>query len=447
MGAVITLVLFCAALISCIALNITIVPALLAGVIIFLIHGKLTGHTCKAMLRSGWHSMVEASVIVITFVLIGMLTALWRAAGTVPYIVTHATAVMSPYTVVVLTFLLNCLMSLLTGSAFASAATMGVITMTMGTSMQVNPVFLGGAMLAGVYFGDRCSPVSTSAQLVTTLTHTNIFDNIVRMLKTALIPFLITCAIYAALALCTHPSDASSLDIRSIFNNAFQLHWVCLIPALVLVVLALFRVDVRLVMLASIVAALPICLITQHMSWQEVGKTVLLGFTCADTAAGTLINGGGMLSMITVMLIVCISSSYTGIFRETGLLDGARARIANLAAYVTTFGATALTSIVTSAIACNQTLSIMLTHQLTDGLDDDNQRQAINLEDSAVVIAPLIPWSIAGAVPLASAQAPTLSIALACFLYLVPLVRTIEACISRHNARREAQQHADCTAN
>ena len=50
--------------------------------------------------------------------------------------------------------------------------------MTLGTSMQVSPVFLGGAILSGVYFGDRCSPVSTSAQLVKS-THTyEIFSTI-----------------------------------------------------------------------------------------------------------------------------------------------------------------------------------------------------------------------------------------------------------------------------
>lgn len=438
MSAVITLVLFCAALISCIAFNITIVPALLFGVLIFLIHGKLTGHTLKAMLTSGGRSMLDASVIVITFILIGILTALWRASGTVPYIVAHSTAVIRPHTVILLTFLLNCLMSLLTGSAFASAATMGVITMTLGTSMQVNPVFLGGAMLAGVYFGDRCSPVSTSAQLVTALTHTNIFTNIRLMAKTSLVPFLVSCAIYAALALLTHPS-AGSLDIRSIFDSAFNLHWVCLIPALLLVMLTLFRLDVRIVMIVSILSALPICILTQHMSWQSIGESVLLGFHCSDTHAAALINGGGIVSMINVMLIVCISSSYAGFFRQTGLLDGAKQAVSSLAASVTSFGATMLTSIVTSAIACNQTLSIMLTHQLTDELEDREQTQAINLEDSAVVIAPLIPWSIAGAVPLASVGAPTLSIALACFLYVLPLWRLLCAIIERVRARRDSK--------
>ena len=50
---------------------------------------------------------------------------------------------------------------------------------------------------------------------------------------------------------------------------------------------------------------------------------------------------------------------------------------------------------------------------------------ALTLEDTAVVLAPLIPWSIAGGVPLASVGAPTASILFSCFLYLLPLWRLV----------------------
>ncbi len=355
----------------------------------------------------------------------GLLTTLWRAAGTVPFIVANTTTLIRPHVVILLAFLLNCLMSLLTGSAFASAATMGVITMTLGTSMQVSPLLLGGAILSGVYFGDRCSPVSTSAQLVKTLTHTNIFDNIRLMLRTAAIPFALTCVIYAALALCTHPSDGS-MDVSALFAAAFNLHWVSVLPAVVLVVLAIARVDVRITMGASICTALPICLLAQHMNWTSLGRALIFGYHCPDAQVAPLIDGGGVVSMIKVMLIVCISSSYSGIFQETGLLNGAHQAIRRVAERVGIFGATLITSIVTSCVACNQTLSIMLTDQLCRNIEQDEQKHAINLEDTAVVVAPLVPWSIAGAVPLASVGAPTASLLLACFLYLLPLAGLIK---------------------
>ncbi len=84
MAEIVTMALFCTALVACIAAGISIVPALAVGVLVFLIHGRLTGHAWKPMLRKGFTTMKAASIVVVTFVLIGLLTTLWRAAGTVP---------------------------------------------------------------------------------------------------------------------------------------------------------------------------------------------------------------------------------------------------------------------------------------------------------------------------------------------------------------------------
>ena len=64
-------------------------------------------------------------------------------------------------------------------------------------------------------------------------------------------------------------------------------------------------------------------------------------------------------------------------------------------------------------------------------MEPDAQQFAVDLGDTAVVLAPLVPWSIAGAVPLASIGAPTVCLAAACYLYALPLwqllVRSISA--------------------
>jgi len=85
------------------------------------------------------------------------------------------------------------------------------------------------------------------------------------------------------------------------------------------------------------------------------------------------------------------------------------------------FGTILLTSVITIMISCNQTLAIMLTHQLCMDAEPDPETMASHLENTTVVIAPLIPWSIAGAVPLATVGAPTACILTACYLYLLPV--------------------------
>ena len=105
-----------------------------------------------------------------------------------------------------------------------------VICAAIGTSMGVSPLLTGGAVLSGAFFGDRCSPVSTSALLVAAVTKTDIYDNIRRMVKTAFVPFLLACGIYAGIGL-TLPREGSVMDLEALFSRSFRLHWTALIPA------------------------------------------------------------------------------------------------------------------------------------------------------------------------------------------------------------------------
>lgn len=151
--------------------------------------------------------------------------------------------------------------------------------------------------------------------------------------------------------------------------------------------------------------------------------------TAAQIAS--MLNGGGVRSMLNVAAIVCLSLSYAGIFAGTGLLDSLKARVAALGGRTSAFFVVFCVSVAAAIIACNQTLTIMLTHQVCGTVEPDAQQFAVDLGDTAVVLAPLVPWSIAGAVPLASIGASTVCLAAACYLYALPLwqllVRSISA--------------------
>lgn len=110
---------------------------------------------------------------------------------------------------------------------------------------------------------------------------------------------------------------------------------------------------------------------------------------CSPVSTSALLNGGGVVSMLRV------------------------------------------TAVAASMIACNQTLSILLMHQLCADTEPDGPSCAIDLENSVVVLAPLVPWSIAGAVPLASAGAPEQSLLAACYLYLIPLCSLVRKLLRR----------------
>jgi len=411
---------FAVSLMICIGFDISILAALVFGFFLFYGYGLYKKHSAKEMAVLAFSGIRTVKNILITFILIGIITATWRACGTIPYIVYHATKICSPNAMVLITFLLCCLISVLTGTAFGTAATMGVICVTMASSMGVPLVYSGGAVLAGSFFGDRCSPMSTSALLVSTVTGTDLYRNIGSMVKTSAVPFLITCGIYTLLG----SGSGSHYDvsqIQSLFADNFVLHPAALIPAVVIVLLSCFRVNVKITMSISILCGMAVAFLIQDISLTELAGIAIWGYKPEAAEVAALLSGGGVQSMVKVFCIVCLSSCYSGMFNGTGLLEGFRGSLNRLSKKILPFGSILITSVITVMVSCNQTLAIMLTHQLCMDTEPDPETMASHLENTTVVIAPLIPWSIAGAVPLATVGAPTISILTACYLYLLPV--------------------------
>ena len=396
------IVLFCLALLVCIVLGTNILYALLAGLVIFTLYGKKQGFSWKELGKMICSGVKTSASVLLVFPLIGILTAFWRACGTLPFIICCAVDLIRPEILLLMAFLLNCGVSMLTGTAFGTAATMGTICVS-----------------------DRCSPVSTSALLVSELTETNIYDNIKLMLKTALVPFLLSCGVYAALGMVKSGSGAAG-ELWSLYGREMTLHWVMCLPAVLILILSVLRVNVKKSMSVSILAA--------------ILKTTILGYTASDAEVGAMLNGGGIISMVRVALIVMISSAYSGIFRKTGLLDGLCGRVTALRDKTSPYASMLLTAVLAGLLACNQTLTIILTNQLCAPSQKDKEEFAINLENSAVVVAPLIPWSIAGATPLSTVGAPMTGMAFACFLYILPLCELVRRTAQQRAAKKTAAQ-------
>ena len=220
------------------------------------------------------------------------------------------------------------------------------------------------------------------------------------MVKTTILPLILTCVFYGVCGIVFPAAGSGNLFLAESFSSVFRLGLIPILPAVVIMVLSLFRVQVRKAMLASIVTALGVCLFWQHTDPSLIVGILVGGYKSPDPA---------------------ISSSYSGIFEETGLLNGLKSKMGTVSRKITPFGTILMTSVAAGMVACNQTLATMLVDQICKELEPDPQKFAIDMENSVIVVAPLVPWSIAGAVPLASVSAPLTSIVAAVFLYLLPL--------------------------
>lgn len=414
--------LFGLALLSCLLANLSVLYALLVGYILFFCYGLLKKHSFKEVMRMSLQGVYQIKVILLVLILVGIITATWRASGTIPFITYTSSHLIIPSLFILIVFLLNCVISVITGTSTGTAATIGIICMSLANMMGINEVLVGGAILSGVYFGDRCSPVSTSALLVSSLTQTNIYQNIKLMIKTSLVPFMVTCAIYLLLGFTT-TATPQTLAVLDLIPDYFNLHWIVLLPAVLIIFLAILKIRVLWLMSSCVIVSCLLCLFMQNITIIELVHIMVWGYQIDNVELAGIFNGGGILAMLKVIAIVCISATYSGIFSGTDILKGLKSSIASSSKYLNVFGSTLLTSFCTAIISCNQTLTIILTYLLCRDLTTDNKELAINLEDTAVVFSPLIPWSVACAATLIAAGAPTLSIVLACYLYLIPLWR------------------------
>ena len=419
MGSIITISLFSLSLIVCLFLNFSVVYALIIGYIIFISYGLIKGYNLKVLVKKSFEGMLTVKNILLVFILIGMITALWRASGTIAFIVYMGSKLISPSILILLTFLLCSILSVLIGTSLGTAATMGVICASIGKTMGVNPYYVGGAVLSGIYFGDRCSPMSTSALLITELTKTNLYTNIKLMIKTSIIPFIATCLFYLFLGFKSKVSNIS-VDVTEIFKQNYNLNMLVIIPAILIILLSLLKINVKKTMLISIVTSLIIAMFIQKESVVSLIKYCIFGYNNSNQKLNLMMKGGGILSMVSVSLIVGISSSYSGIFRETRMLVSLKEYLKLFSKKTSNYFVIFLSSIVSGAIACNQSLGIILTNELCGELVE-KQKMAIILENTVILLVGLIPWNIAMDVPLKAIGVGFMSGLFAFYLYFLPL--------------------------
>lgn len=145
-----------------------------------------------------------------------------------------------------------------------------------------------------------------------------------------------------------------------------------------------------------------------------------------SSTLSSIIKGGGILSMLKIALVVFISSGFTGIFEETNMLSVVEDIIKKPSTRAGLFFTNILVSIATAAFGCSQALAVILTHLLIkEGYNENgisNSELACDIENTAIVISPLIPWNIAGLVPLTTLGVGLGAIIFSLYLFLLPIL-------------------------
>ena len=239
-------------------------------------------------------------------------------------------------------------------------------------------------------------------------------------------PFVIALAVYTVLSVINPISHVDEALVAS-FESEFVLSLWSFVPAVVMLVLPLLKVSVLISMGLSILCAVSVAWLIQGVPLLEVFKICIVGYEAQGEGLGSILNGGGLVSMLEIVFILLISSSYSGIFSGTGLLDDLQENLSRACTRFGRFTVMLMMSIGTAAVFCNQTIATLMCCDLMkkpylDGGDATSMAElAIDMENSVILIACFIPWSIGCSVPLSFFGADFHSLPFAIYMYAVPI--------------------------
>ena len=442
MDIIIAFAAFLGSMALCLALDQSVLISLVIGWLGFLGAAMHRGCKLKALLRVSFEEIREALVVMEIMLIIGMLTAAWRSGGTILFFVYYGIKLISPGFFILISFVLCAVLSYAIGTSFGVVSTIGVIFMAIARSGGANLTLTAGAVMSGIYFGDCCSPAASSMALTASLCHTDAYAHSVRLLKANLLPAAMCLVIYGALST-LYPLEYVDTELMDTIRAEFDVSWYVAIPAVIMLLLPVFKVKAKLAMLLSICAAGLVSIRSQGMPVWDFLKCLALGYRAESAGLDPILQGGGIVSMLDICAMLVVSSTYSGIFRLSGLLDGLSRFLAEKMRKVGAFPVTLVSGIVFGAVFCNQTIAILMCasmlEQSYEKLGLSSERFALDIGCTAVDLCGLIPWCLACMVPLNMMNAGLSALPFACLLYLLPLTCLVRDRV-KHKRERPALQ-------
>lgn len=333
---------------------------------------------------------------------IGVMIGTWLQSGTIATIIVGGLRLIDPTWLLPLTLLFCAVLSLVTGTSYGSVGSAGVAMMAIGNAMGIHPGMVAGAVICGSMFGDKISPLSDTTNLAPAVAGAKLGDHVRSMLWTTLPPFLISLVLFTILGIRQTSGDYSAGDLNlyiEALNGEFQLGFVTLIPAVLIIVLLLLKVEAIVALGISAVAAGAVSVFWQGASLQSVIQIAYNGYTTGieNGILQTILNRGGMSSMLQYVAIICFAVGMGGMLEKLGVLENILEMImSHIRSDGTLILATLLVGYVVSLISCSQPMAHVLTGRLMAPLFRERKiaPEILSrcLEDAGTLAGPMIPW-------------------------------------------------------
>lgn len=378
---------------------------------------------------------------------VGMLIGTWILCGTVPAMIYYGVEVLNPSIFYTASAAICGIVAISIGSSWTVAGTLGIGLMGISASFQLSPAITAGAIISGAYFGDKLSPMSDTTNLAAAVSSVDLFDHIRHMLWTTVPSFGLALVVFSVIGSSEAAAPDEIDELQQALSAQFNIGIYLLLPLLLMLFLVYKRFPAYpSIVISALVGAVfalifqPDAVIKLAGSSEGMGTAFLLvkgiwislfdGYASnsGNVLLNTLLNKGGMSSMLnTVWLIIC-ALGFGGVLERTGILNFLlRLALRGVKSIGSLISVTVLTCFGTNVLAADQFISIALPGRM---FKDEYQRRGLSrlnlsrtLEDSGTLTSVLIPWNTCGAYMSATLGVATFAYApFAFFNVLCPLV-------------------------
>jgi NhaC family Na+:H+ antiporter len=370
-------------------------------------HSYWLGFSYKSIKSSMISGIEKGLGAIFIFFLIGILVAALIESGTIGALIYYGLDLLHPSFFLPAGLVLCSLMSLATGTAWGTIATIGVVLMGLGQALGIPLPLVAGMVVSGASFGDKMSPVSDTTNLAAMSADTDLYSHIKSMMYTTVPTYIICLIIFTFLGFYYTAQAMSEQELSTLsglLDVEFAISPLTLLPLVVLLALSINRTPAEASMLASVATALVLAILTQDRNITEVLNSLHTGYV-SDTGLeqlDTLLSRGGIMSMMWTMSLALIALSLGGILDRAGfvrvLLRGILERIERAASLM---AATISAGIVANMSMGEGYLSIIFGGQIFRESYEESglERHMLSrcLEEGATLSTSLIPWTTSGA--------------------------------------------------
>ncbi|SFE86559.1 Na+/H+ antiporter NhaC [Alteribacillus iranensis] len=382
------------------------IPLFLSAVVAVIVALRL-GHTWQGLEKGMIKGITLSLQAVMILVIIGMIIGTWLAGGIVPTMIYYGLEILSPTYFLFAACLISCIVAIASGNAWTAAGTIGIALMGVGEGLGVNLAMVAGAVVSGVYFGDKISPLSETTNLAPGVAGSELFEHIKHMMFTTIPALIISLILYFILGLSFSSSSSNIEQVAAIQNSLSDIFtlspWLLIVPAIVIAMMVKRVPAMPALAIGAILGAISAVLV-QGVPVSDAIMAMHYGFE-ADTGMevlDSLLNNGGVDAMLWTISLILIAMSFGGILETAGffqaIVDALMKFVKSTGSLIST---TVTTSIATNIIGCDQYLGIIIPARMyaeefkKRGLKMKNLSRTV--EDAGTMTSPLIPWNTCGA--------------------------------------------------